>query len=197
MSGFVNLGPKTPFGSPFEVSLFPSNSGMNLLGSIPIVGIFVGAKRIAAISAYSKNFGDDTKVAQVIIEDLGNGIYETQSLASYKRGHYFRGISEILGLGIVLTILEFIASIFQTIILIFLMLIALLTFALVIPITFVCSIILDLLPKKQIINKDAFKEMNESDYLDKVKDKKGDWLGEPINVASLFKKILREKILAS
>lgn len=36
------LGPKAPFGSPFESSFFPKNAGMNFLGSIPIVGIFVG-----------------------------------------------------------------------------------------------------------------------------------------------------------
>ncbi|MEF9519995.1 hypothetical protein SBV45_04220 [Chlamydia crocodili] len=197
MSGFINLGPKTPLGSPFDISLLPDNAGMNLLGSIPIVGIFVGVKRIAAISEYNATFGRDTGVNRVIIEDLGDGNYHTQSMTSYTRGHYFRGIAEILGLGIVLTILEFIASIFQTIILLALVLIALLTFILVIPITFGCSVVLDLLPRKQIVNKDTFKEMSESDYEEKVRDKKSDWSEESTSMVSIFNKFMHEKIFPS
>ncbi|MEF9497141.1 hypothetical protein [Chlamydia sp. 04-14] len=197
MSGFINLGPKTPLGSPFETSLFPDNAGINLLGSIPIVGIFVGVKRIAAISKYSATFGSDTGVSRVIIEDLGNGNYCTQSITSYTRGHYFRGIAEILGLGIVLTILECVASIFQFLILLALVLIALLAFIVITPITFACSVVLDLLPRKEIVNKDAFKEMSESDYAERVKDKKGDWVEEKVSAVSIFKKIINEKVFPS
>ncbi|QVE49045.1 hypothetical protein SBV42_04640 [Chlamydia crocodili] len=196
MSGFINLGPKTPLGSPFEASLLPDNAGINVLGSIPIIGIFIGIKRIAAISEYSATFGRDTGVNRVIIEDLDDGNYHTQSITSYTRGHYFRGIAEILGLGIVLTILEFIASIFQTIILLALVLIALLTFILIIPITFVCSVVLDLLPRKQIINKDAFNEMSDSDYAERVKDKKSDWSEDSVSLVSIFKKVMKEKVFS-
>ncbi|SYX08987.1 hypothetical protein C834K_0529 [Chlamydia poikilotherma] len=192
MSGFINLGPKTPLGSPFEVSLLPDNAGINILGSIPIIGIWFGLKRIAAISEYSTIFGPHTGINRVIIKDLGSGNYHTQSITSYTRGHYFRGIAEISGLGVVLTILEFIASVLQLIILIALLLTAILTLIVVIPFTFVCSAVL---ARKQIINKYRFQDMSESKYEKKIKEENAKknrigWHEEPVNLISIFNNIL-------
>ncbi len=44
---------------------------MNLLGSIPVVGIYIGAKRISTVAQYNKMFGSNTGGSQGIIEDLG------------------------------------------------------------------------------------------------------------------------------
>ncbi len=44
---------------------------MNLLGSMPVVGIYIGAKRISTVAQYNKMFGSNTGGSQGIIKDLG------------------------------------------------------------------------------------------------------------------------------
>ncbi|AFS25887.1 putative exported protein [Chlamydia psittaci WC] len=131
MSSTAVLGPKGPFNSPFECSLYSTNLEINLLGSIPIVGIYIGAKRIAAVAQYNKMFGSKTGVSQVIVKDFGDGSYKVQDVLSYKTGHYFRGIVECLGLGVVLIILEFAIAVFKVVISFAVMLILLLSLVVV------------------------------------------------------------------
>ncbi|EPP35872.1 hypothetical protein [Chlamydia avium] len=104
-----NLGPVAPWGEPFSSSLCHFNWKKNLLGCIPIVGIFMGSQRIVAVSNY---FGtlekSGRKVTSVIIRECGENHYRVVDSTEYKCGHYFRGIVEISGLGIVLLITEFV-----------------------------------------------------------------------------------------
>ncbi|AUS59958.1 hypothetical protein [Chlamydia abortus] len=115
MSSMAVLGPRGPFSSPFTCSLYPTHLKMHLLGSIPIVGIYIGAKRIAAVAQYHRMCRANTGVSQVIIQDFGEGKDKVQDVLSYTLGHYFRGIVECLGLGVVLTILEFVIAAFKII----------------------------------------------------------------------------------
>ncbi|WP_201456905.1 hypothetical protein [Chlamydia sp. 17-3921] len=101
----VTVAPPAPYGSAF--SPFVSKDIVtNLLGSIPILGIYIGYKRICAVSAYIGSMGDERKVARVIVRSLGDNVCQTESTTKYKVKHYIRGIMEIAGLGLVVTIIE-------------------------------------------------------------------------------------------
>lgn len=107
-----NLGPLAPLGAPFPANLFHSNCLMNLFGGIPIVGIFVGSKRILAVSQYcAKLERDGIQASQVIIKTY-NDYYVTMNAKSYKFGHYFRGVLEITGLAVILVIFELALKLF-------------------------------------------------------------------------------------
>ena len=87
-----------PFGSAFSVHPSLKDLKKNLIGSVPLLGIYIGVNRIARVASVSEEY----------IKKIEWGISRCQieSASYYRYKHYFRGVLEILGLGSVLTILE-------------------------------------------------------------------------------------------
>lgn len=112
------LGPKAPLGEPFSSNFFHQNLLRDFLGGIPIVGIFVGAKRILAVSQYFGSLEQsEHKISRVIVAECGDEHYKVVDALGYKLGHYLRGTLEILGLGCVVTIVELALKLFVLLVL--------------------------------------------------------------------------------
>ncbi|WP_201456904.1 hypothetical protein [Chlamydia sp. 17-3921] len=105
-----------PLKSAFSVFFSPQDFGKILLGSIPIVGIYMGYKRIVMISTYAEVIGKN-KISTILIQNVDLGFFseksiEVETIEKYKIKHYIRGALEMAGLGIVLTILELVLILF-------------------------------------------------------------------------------------
>ncbi|WP_348664055.1 hypothetical protein [Chlamydia vaughanii] len=165
-----------PLGVPFRTGFSHRNYLMNLFGAIPIVGIFVGAKRIAAVADYCGELSErGLSCSPIIIKKIGGGLSEVQDQSTYKAGHYFRGVMEILGLGSVILIAELAITLLEMLLGVIILFACVASLLTIIPLTVIYLFI------KYVVSSTRFAIESDSAGGEKGSSSKGKFL-EKINL---------------